>query len=55
MITKIEKTEFKCKTCGHKFEGIYAEGGIKAGANNPPCPKCGSNATRQTTILDKIL
>ena len=41
MITKIETAKFKCKTCEHIFEGIYTEGGIKAGTNFPLCPKCG--------------
>ena len=55
MLTKINKATFKCKDCGEIFDAIYTEGGIRAGINLPHCPKCGSNATRKTTILDKFL
>lgn len=55
MLTKIEKTTFKCKACGHKFETIYTEGGIKAGPNFPHCPKCGSSEIRKVTSLEKAV
>ena len=49
------RATFKCKQCGHKFEAFDTEGGIIAGPNLPPCPKCGSSDTRKANIIDKIL
>lgn len=49
------RAKFKCKDCGHVFEAFDTEGGIMAGPNLPPCPKCGSRETRKTNIIDKLL
>lgn len=49
------KSLFKCKRCGQKFESFDTEGGIIAGPNLPPCPKCGSSETRKATILEKTI
>ena len=55
MITKPDKTTFKCKQCGYKFEAIYIEGGFLPVPNLPHCPKCGSNEIRKATLLDKVV
>ena len=54
MLSKVDKATFKCKDCGHKFEAVYTEGGIRAGVNPPHCPKCESGNTRKAAILDNI-
>ena len=49
------KATFKCKDCGETFETFYTEGGIRAGINQPHCPKCGSGNTKKATLIDRIL
>lgn len=48
------KEVFKCKHCGHTFEAFDTEGGIKAGPNLPPCPKCDSTNTRKINIVERL-
>ena len=48
------KALFKCKVCGHKFEAFDIEGGIIAGPNLPPCPKCGSSETRKASLIERM-
>lgn len=54
MLTKIERTTFKCKQCGHVFASIYTEGGFIDKLNLPHCPKCVGDNTRKATLMDQI-